>query len=70
MTLSREGLLDQPEFWILLFVLGTVLLNWPFLSLASPDDKVFGYPVRLVYLAVAWLLIISWAYLIDRRRSV
>ena len=68
MTL-KEDLLGQDEFWILLFVLGTALLNWPFLSMASKDALILGYPSVLVYIVVLWLGIILSAYIFDRWAS-
>lgn len=58
--------MEQDDFWILLFVLGIFLLNWPLLSLAIGASRVFGYPLILVYILVVWLIIILWAYLFER----
>jgi hypothetical protein len=69
MTLSIGDLLDQNEFWIFLFLIGTALLNWPILSLASGKAGIFGFPLVLIYIVVVWLLIIFFAFLFDRRRS-
>ena len=33
MMISRKDLMEQDEFWILLFILGGVLLNWQILYL-------------------------------------
>jgi hypothetical protein len=69
MTLSIKDLLDQKEFWIFLFVLGTALLNWPILSLPAGKIGIFGFPLILIYIFVVWLLIIFFAFLFDRRGS-
>jgi hypothetical protein len=69
MTLSIGDLLEQNEFWIFLFLIGTAMLNWPILSLASEKTGIFGFPSVLIYIAVVWLLIIFFAFLFDRRRS-
>ncbi len=66
MTISIKDLMEQDDFWILLFVLGIFLLNWPMLSLATGESRVFGYPLMLVYILVVWLIIILWAYLFER----
>jgi len=68
MTL-KEDLLEQDEFWILLFIMGTALLNWPFLSMASRDALVLGYPLVLVYITIIWLAIVLSAYIFDRWAS-
>ncbi|MHC1594682.1 MAG: hypothetical protein ACXQT2_05175 [Methanotrichaceae archaeon] len=66
MTISIKDLMEQDDFWILLFVLGIFLLNWPLLSLATGAFRVFGYPLILVYILVVWLIFILWIYLFER----
>ncbi len=69
MTLSRKDLMEQDEFWVLLFVLGSVLLNWPVLSLVARGDETPGSFSILVYIISVWLAIILFAYLFDRWTS-
>ena len=69
MKVSKEDLTEQNEFWILLFVLGSLLLNWPFLTLAEKGTQIFGYPLILVYILALWMAIILGAYLFDRWSS-
>lgn len=61
-------LISQKDFWVYLFVLGWVLLNWPLLSLA---DGLFllSVPAILVYIAAIWLIMILLMYLFDRGSS-
>jgi hypothetical protein len=61
--------MEQDEFWVLLFVLGSVLLNWPVLSLVSGGDETPGSFSILVYIISVWLAIILFAYLFDRWTS-
>jgi hypothetical protein len=68
MTLSRTDLLKQDELWILLFILGIILLNWPFLSMVG-KSTIFGYPLILIYLAIIWLGIVLLAYLFDKEAA-
>jgi hypothetical protein len=69
MTISRKDLMEQDEFWILLFVLGSVLLNWPILSLVAGGGGTSGRFSILVYIIAVWLMIILFAYLFDRWTS-
>jgi len=69
MTISRKDLMEQDEFWVLLFILGSVLLNWPILSLAAGGDETTGRFWILVYIISVWLVIILSAYLFDRWTS-
>ncbi len=67
MALSAKDLLGQAEFWIFLFVLGAVLLNWPALALAYSGPTILGWPSIVVYITVVWLIIVVAAYINDRR---
>lgn len=66
MTLSFKDLLKQDEFWVLVFVWGAVLLNWPLLALAA-GFAAMGIPAILIYLTAVWTVIILLLYLNDRR---
>lgn len=63
-----NDLLSQKDFWIFLFVLGLMLLNWPLLSLAD-GLILLNMPAILIYVAAVWLMIILLMYLFDRRNS-
>lgn len=69
MTLSRKDLMEQDELLVLLFILGSVLLNWPVLSLVAAGDEPPSCFSILVYIITVWLLIIFVAYLFDRWTS-
>jgi hypothetical protein len=66
MTVSLKELMEQDEFWIMLFVLGLFLLNWPILSLVAGDATLFGYPLTLVYILMVWTIIVIIIYVYDR----
>ena len=68
MELSIRDLLGQKEFWVFLFVLGWLLLNWPMLTLAE-GFALMGVPAILLYITMVWLAIILLLYLFDRRNS-
>lgn len=65
MALSLRDLLGQKEFWIFLFVLGWVLLNWPLIELPK-GYFIMGMPAILVYITLIWLFFILALYLFDR----
>lgn len=67
MTISTKGLFEQTELWILVFIIAVALFNWPILSIPSPHERILGFPARLIYILLAWLLVILWAYIFDRR---
>lgn len=65
---SISDLLCQRDFWIFLFILGWMMLNWPLLSLAE-GLVLLGIPAILIYVAAIWLMIILLLYLFDRGNS-
>lgn len=65
---SINDLLSQKDFWVFLFILGWILLNWPLLSLAD-GLILFAIPAILIYVAAVWLMIILLLYLFDRRNA-
>lgn len=65
---SFKDLLNQKDFWIFLFVLGWLLLNWPLLALAD-GRMVLGMPAILIYITAIWIIFILLMYLFDRGNS-
>ena len=65
MALSLQDLLSQKDFWIFLFALGWVLLNWPLLMLGE-GLTVMDAPAILAYITTIWLFFILALYLFDR----
>lgn len=65
---SFKDLLNQKDFWIFLFVLGWLLLNWPLLALAD-GRVVLSMPAILIYITAIWIIFILLMYLFDRGNS-
>jgi hypothetical protein len=65
---SFKDLLNQKDFWIFLFVLGWLLLNWPLLALAD-GRVVLNMPAILIYITAIWIIFILLMYLFDRGNS-
>lgn len=62
---SFNDLFRQKDFWVFIFVLGWMLLNWPLLSLTN-GLFLLGMPAILIYIAAVWLMLILLMYLFDR----
>ena len=62
---SLNELFRQKDFWVFIFVLGWILLNWPLLSLTN-GYFLLGMPAILLYTAAVWLMLILLMYLFDR----
>ncbi|WP_051564664.1 hypothetical protein [Desulfovermiculus halophilus] len=54
------------EMWRFLFLLGLVMLNYPFLIIFDKVYLIFGIPLSVVYLLVGWPLSILVIYLFSR----
>jgi hypothetical protein len=54
------------EAWILCFILGVVMLNYPFLHIFNKLTPVFGIPLLVLYLMVGWPASIFVIYLFSR----
>lgn len=65
MKLSLDRLMEQNEFWVMVFIIVVLILNWPLLTIAG-DFSVLGFPVKLIYLTAAWLLIVYIGYRFDK----
>lgn len=54
------------DTWVILFVLGFVMMNYPFLSIFNKFLLVLGIPILYLYLLAGWLVSITIAYLFAR----
>jgi hypothetical protein len=54
------------EAWVLCFLLGIVMINYPFLHIFNKDVMVLGIPLLFLYFAVGWPLSILVIYLFCR----
>jgi len=51
------------EAWVLCFLLGVVMLNYPFLQIFNKETLVFGIPLLFLYFFIGWPLSIFVIYL-------
>ncbi len=56
---SRDG-------WALCFILGVVMLNYPFLHIFNKLTIIFGIPLLVLYFLVGWPLSILVIFLFTR----
>lgn len=63
MNMRAKSPLHLREAWVICFVLGLVMLNFPFLHIFNKDTQVFGIPLLILYLMVGWPLSIMVIYL-------
>lgn len=43
------------ESWVIFFILGLVMLNYPFIHIFSKPLAIMGIPVLYLYLQLGWL---------------
>ena len=55
--------LQLRESWVVFFVLGNVMLNFPFLKIFNRSSTILGYPLLYLYFVIGWAISISVIYL-------
>lgn len=57
------GRLRLRESWVIFFLLGMIMMNFPFIHIFSKTTKIFGFPLLYLYLQLGWLVSILVIYL-------
>jgi len=55
------------EAWVIFFILGIIVLNFPFIHIFNKDTTVLGFPLLILYFFIGWLTSILVIYLFTRR---
>ena len=55
------------EAWTLLFILGVIMINYPFIHAFNKETTVFGIPLLVLYFMLGWPISILVVYLFVRR---
>ena len=67
---NTRNILYKKEWWVIIFILGFFLINYPVIHIFNKDFLIFGYPAFFLYLMIGWFLsivvIFIYAGLIDR----
>ena len=64
MKMSR--IFKMREAWVACFLLGVVMLNYPFLEIFNKDLLLLGIPLPVLYLMIGWPFSIGVIYLFTR----
>ena len=54
------------ESWILFFVFGLIMMNYPFISIFNKATRPFGIPLLYLYLLLGWVFSMFIVYLFSR----
>lgn len=55
--------LQLREAWVIFFVLGNVMINFPFLRIFNQPVSVLGMPLLFIYFTLGWAISIFVVYL-------
>jgi len=58
--------LKLKDTWVICFVLGFVMMNYPFISIFNKPTRPFGIPLLYLYLLIGWVFSIFIVYLFSR----
>ena len=54
------------EIWLIMFLLGMIMINYPFVHIFNKDVLIFGYPLTFLYFMLGWPASILVVYLFAR----
>jgi hypothetical protein len=55
--------LNIKEAWVIFFILGIIMMNYPFIIIFNKPRLLFNLPVFYLYLYLGWLISICVIYL-------
>lgn len=55
--------LQLRESWVIFFILGNVMLNFPFMKIFNQPTTLFGFPLMYLYFTIGWAISIGVIYL-------
>lgn len=55
--------LPLKDAWVVWFILGVVMINYPFLHIFNKDVLFFGIPLTILYFYIGWPISIFVIYL-------
>ena len=58
--------IELRDAWILFFILGLVMINFPFIHIFNKETTLFGIPLLILYLLLGWPASIFVIYLFTR----
>lgn len=61
--------LQLRESWIIFFILGIIMMTFPFLHIFNKPITLFGFPLLFLYLMIGWVISIFVIYLFMRAYS-
>ncbi len=54
------------EVWVIMFLLGVIMINYPFVHIFNKDILIFNYPLLFLYFLIGWPASIVVVYFFSR----
>lgn len=54
------------EVWLIMFLLGIIMINYPFIHIFNKEYSILGYPLLFLYFMVGWPTSIVVVYIFSR----
>ncbi len=64
--MKQERKIPLKDAWVIWFVLGVVMLNYPFMHIFNKNILIFGIPLIILYFFVGWPISIFVIYLFSK----
>ncbi|MSN26654.1 MAG: hypothetical protein GJV46_12390 [Geobacter sp.] len=61
--------LQLRESWIIFFILGIIMMTFPFMNIFNKPVMLFGFPLMFLYLTIGWAFSIFIIYIFMRSFS-
>ena len=58
--------LQLPESWVIFFIMGIIMMNFPFMHIFNKPITLFGFPLMFLYFFIGWPVSILVIYLFTR----
>ena len=58
--------LQLQESWIIFFIMGIIMMNFPFLHIFNKTVTILGFPLMFIYLTAGWAFSIFVIYIFMR----
>ena len=55
--------LQLEESWVIFFIMGIIMMNFPFILIFNKADTIFGFPLMFLYLYFGWAVSIFVIYI-------
>jgi hypothetical protein len=55
------------QAWVIIFILGIIMLNFPFIHIFNKNTTVLGFPLLILYFFIGWPTSILVVYLFSRK---